>query len=96
MKGTEKQIKWAEDIRGKMAAKKDTNAVKLSLMARAKNPEDKASLMRYMQQHGPMTDQAIEAMMDSVLANDEASWWIEQQGKSLDWLTVEAFFAGRL
>lgn len=70
MKGTEKQIKWAEDIRNNMIATCDANIARFADTI----PEDAAIF-------SAIRERCIQflAMCDKQPETESASWWIENR-----------------
>lgn len=88
--GSEKQVSWANDIRGKMIV--DVNEAKLEIasIVRAKGPEATAKMVAYFKANGPLTNEALSAAQQDLLDNEtSAAWWIDNRMKTLARLAAE-------
>lgn len=75
MKGTEKQIKWAEDIKAEVAAIMNVDDLKDYIVS---HPKIKEEYKAYVMAHGRHTADQLDAAMKQALAMmpDDAEWWI--------------------
>ena len=81
MKGTEKQIKWAQDIKASMAMNEAKLAAKLETLA-----ADKMSKLVAALDGGKLGENPIATLLDrwNAIADSkqDASWWIENRRRN--------------
>lgn len=74
LKGTEKQVKWAEEIRIKLVA--ETNSEIENFQKRYERLPKSVSLKKHVERI-PEYKEKLENILET---KDDASWWIENKG----------------